>query len=132
MKLETAHVRDNSGIVQIQAQLAAMALELRDMKTGKLDHAEVWCTQCWTEGHDKDRCPLVINYLNTGTPNPFPPQVLYCELCRITGQHRPEDCHLLQRYGQGSKNPYCIFCKSVGHNEFECRTYDAYRIQNEA
>ena len=82
---------------------------------------------------------MVRNYLNTGAPNPFQPQVLYCELCRTVGQHRPEDCYLLQRYGQVPKNSYCKFCKSVGHNEDECRsydlmrehTYDAYQIQNE-
>ena len=44
MKLETAPVEDNSGIAQIQAQLAEMALELRDMKKGKSIHEEVWCT----------------------------------------------------------------------------------------
>ena len=44
MKLETAPVEDNSGIAQIQVQLVAMALELRDMKRGKTDHEEVWCT----------------------------------------------------------------------------------------
>ena len=32
MKLETAPVGDNSGIAQLQAQLAEMALELYDMK----------------------------------------------------------------------------------------------------
>ena len=35
MKLETALVGDNFGIAQIQAQLAEMDLELRDMKKGK-------------------------------------------------------------------------------------------------
>ena len=44
MKLETAPVEDNYGIAQIQAQLAAMALELRDMKKGKAVREEVWCT----------------------------------------------------------------------------------------
>ena len=44
MKLETAPVEDNSGIAQIQAQLAEMDLELRDMKKGKSIHEEVWCT----------------------------------------------------------------------------------------
>ena len=73
MKLETAPVRDDSGIAQIQVQLAAMALELREMKKGKPDHEEVWCTQCRTEGHDKERCPLVNKYLQTGAPNSFPP-----------------------------------------------------------
>ena len=131
MKLETAPVGDDYGIAQIQAQLAAMALELREMKKGKSDREEVWCTQCRTEGHDKEWCPLIDKYLQTSAPNSFPPQVLYCELCRMTGQHRPENCYLLQRYGQGPKNSYCKFCKSVGHNEEECRTYDAYRVHTE-
>src|SRR5713101_4392230 len=36
MKLETSPVGDDSGIAQIQAQLAAMPLELRDMKKAKI------------------------------------------------------------------------------------------------
>ena len=117
-----------------------MALELRDMKKAKNSREEVWCTQCRTEGNDRDQCPVVRTYLNTGAPNQFNPGVLYCEICRTTGQHRPENCHLLQRYVQVPKNPYCKFCKSVGHNEEECRSYDlmrerifdTYRVQNEA
>ena len=54
MKLETAPVADNFGISQIQAQLAAMDLELRDMKQGRTGRGEVWCTQCRTEGHAKE------------------------------------------------------------------------------
>ena len=100
MKLETTPVEDNSGITQIQVQLAVMALELRDMKRGKIGGEEVWCTQCRTEGHNKEQCPAVRNFLNSGAPNPFNPSVLYCEICRTTGQHRPEDCYLLQRYVQ--------------------------------
>ena len=46
MKLETAPVGEDSGIAQIQAQLAAMALELRDMKKAKTSREEVWCMQC--------------------------------------------------------------------------------------
>ena len=87
MKLETALVEDNSGIAQIQAQLAVMDVELRDMKKGKNGHEEVWCTQCQTEGHDKEQCHVVRNYLHNGVPNPFNPTVLYCEICRTTGQH---------------------------------------------
>ena len=87
MKLETALVEDNSGITQIQAQLAAMDLELCDMKKGKTNCEEVWCTQCRIEGHDKEQCPVVRNYLNTGAPNPFNPTVLYCEIYWTTGQH---------------------------------------------
>ena len=117
-----------------------MALELHDMKKGKVVWEEVWCTRCQTEGHDKEQCPVVINYLNSGAPNPFNPSVLYCEICRTTSQHRPEDYYLLQRYVQVPKNPYCKLCKSVGHNEDECcsfylmreQTYDAYRVQIDA
>ena len=105
MKLETASVEDNSSIAQIQAQLAAMALELRDMKKVKTSREEVWCTQCRIEGHDKEQCPVVRNYLNTGAPNLCNPVVLYCEIYQTTGQHRLENCYLLQRYVQVPKNP---------------------------
>ena len=44
MKLGTTPVGDNSGIAQIQAQLAEMDLELHDMKKGKDTRKEVWCT----------------------------------------------------------------------------------------
>ena len=85
IKLETTPVEDNSGIAQIQAQLVAMALELCNMKKGKNGRKVVWCTQCRIEGHDKEQCPVVRNYLNTGAPNPFNPSVLYCEICRTIG-----------------------------------------------
>ena len=68
MKLEAAPIGDNSGIAQIQAQLAEVALELRDMKKGKYIREEVWCTQCKTEGHDKEQCPALRNYLNVHQP----------------------------------------------------------------
>ena len=84
MKLETTPVGDNSGMVQIQAQLVEMDLELHDMKKWKATREEVWCTRCKTEGHDREQCPAVRNYLNTGAPNPFNPTVLYCEICRTT------------------------------------------------
>ncbi len=59
MKLETAPVVDNSGIAQIQAQLAEMSMELRDIKKGKTVREEVWCTRCKEEGHDREHCPAV-------------------------------------------------------------------------
>ena len=110
------------------------------MKKEKSIREEVWCTRCKTEGHDKEQCPALRNYLNTGAPNPFNPNVLYCEICRTIGQHQPEYCYLLHRYVQVPKNPYCNFYKSVVHNKDECRifdlmrerTYDAYRVQPDA
>ena len=76
IKLETALVEDNSGIAQIQAQLTEMDLELRDMKKGKSIREEVWCICCRIEGHDKDQCLALRNYLNTGAPNLLNPTVL--------------------------------------------------------
>ena len=81
MKLETAPVGDNSGISQIQAHLAEMALELHDMKKGKVVREEVQCSCCKIEGHDKEQFPALRKYLSTGAPNPFNPAVLYCEIC---------------------------------------------------
>ena len=59
MKLETAPVADNSGIAQIQAKLAEMTMELRDIKKGKAIREEVWCMRCKEEGHDREHCPAV-------------------------------------------------------------------------
>ncbi len=117
-----------------------MDLELRDMRKGKVFHEEVWCTRCKTEGHDKEQCPALRNYLNTGAPSPFNNNVLYYEIYRKTGQHRPRDFYFLQRYVQVAKNFYCKFCKSMGHNEELCcsfnlimeRTQDSYRVQDDA
>ena len=74
----------NPGIAQIQAQLVAMALELRDMKKAKTSREEVCCTQSRSEGHDRDQCPVARTYLNTGAPNQFNPGVLYYEICRTS------------------------------------------------
>ena len=84
--------------------------------------------------------PRGQNIPKYGHAQPINAGALYCEICRTSGQHRPEHCHLLQRYVQVPKNPYFQFCKSVGHNEDECRSYDlmrehtsdAYRVHNEA
>ncbi len=112
-------------------------MELHDIKKGKSIREEVWCTRCKEEGHDKEQCLALRNYLNTGAPSPFNNNVLYYEICRTTGQHRIEDFYLLKRYVQVAKNPYCKFCNFMGHNEDECRsfnlmmerTHDAYRVQ---
>ena len=41
----------------------------------------------------------------------------------MTG-HRPQECHLLQKYVQTPKNLFCTFCKSVGHHGNNCRAYE--------
>jgi hypothetical protein len=60
----------------------------------------------------------------------------YCEICMTWGHH-PTACPLLQKYQTTPKNLFCNFCKSVGHDENNCRafdlmrerTLDAYKIQ---
>lgn len=32
----------------------------------------VWCTTCQSEGHHRDKCPVLGNYVVTGAPSPFP------------------------------------------------------------
>jgi hypothetical protein len=89
---------------------------------------------CKTEGHHKYECPTFQQYLNMGAPNPLG---LWCEICKTwvttliisIDAEIPEHCEefVLQ------------FCKSVGHDEKDCRTLDlmrectayAYRVQGE-
>ncbi len=137
MKLEIAPVGESSRMAQIQVHFADLTIEICNMKKGKEIREKIWCTKCKTEGHDKKQCLALRNYLNTRVLSPFNNNILYCEICRVTGHNRPKDCYLLQRYVQVAKNPYCRFFKSLGHNEDERRSFnlmmertqDAYQVQ---
>ena len=127
------------GMDQLQKQLVNITLELQSLKKGKEVRKEVWCTRCRTEGHSKEHCPVFVQYLASGAPNPLPQTGgLWCEICRQAG-HRPEDCHMLQKYTKTPKNLYCTFCSSVGHDDSHyCaldmmmeRTQDVYAMQSE-
>ena len=125
MKLEASPIAETSArMTQIQSQLANLTLQLHDMKKGKETKEEVGCTKCITEGHSKEHCLVFVEYLASRAPNPLP-QVRgpWCEICRMNG-HRPQECHLLQKYVQTPKNLFCSFCKSVGHYENNCRAYE--------
>lgn len=94
------------------------------MKKGKEVREEVWCTRCKTEGHSREHCHVFAEYLASSAPNPLPQaQGPWCEICRVNG-HRPQDFPLLQKYVQTSKNLFCTFCKSVGHDDHHCRDYE--------
>ena len=111
-------------MAQIQNQIANLTLQLQDIKKGKEVREEVWCTKCRTEGHSWEHCPVFVEYLSSGMPNPLP-QVRgpWCEICRTNG-HRPQDFPLLQKYVQTPKNLFFTFCKFVGHVENNCRAYE--------
>ena len=73
MKLEASPITETSaGMVQIQNQLANLTLQLQDMKKGKQVREEVWCTKWRTKGHSKEQCPVYVEYMESGAPNPLP------------------------------------------------------------
>jgi hypothetical protein len=79
--------------------------------------AHVWCTMCRSEGHHRDECPTLGNYLAMGAPNPFPtrPQTEWCNICRQWG-HIPPHFPTLEKYQKTHHTPFCEFCKSMGHD----------------
>jgi len=50
--------------------------------------------------------------------------VLWCAICQMGGKHAMDNKHLLQKYTQTPQQLYCNFCRSVGHDERTCRSYD--------
>ena len=49
---------------------------------------------------------------------------LWCAICQIGGKHVMDNCHLLRKYMQNSQHLFCNFCRSVGHDECTCRSYE--------
>ena len=73
MKLEASPIVETCvGMAQIHNQLANLTLQLQDIKKGKEVRDEVWCTKCRTEGHSREHCPIFVEYLASGAPNPLP------------------------------------------------------------
>ena len=140
MKLEASPLAETStGMTTLQNQLANLTLQLHELKKGKDVAQEIWCVKCKAQGHSKDNCPVFVEYIATGDPNPLPQtHGPWCEICKTRG-NLPHQCPLLQKYVQTPKNLYCTFCKSVGHDDHTCRAYDLmldrkhdlYRVQSE-
>ena len=125
MRLEALPMSESAlGMDQLQKQLVNITLELQSLKKGKEVREEVWCTRCRTKGHSKEQFPFFAQYLASGAPNPLP-QIggLWCEICRQVG-HRPQDCHMVQKYTKTPKSLCCMFCSSVGHDDSHCRALD--------
>jgi hypothetical protein len=78
-----------------------------------------------------------MQYLVTGAPNTLPGGG-YCKICK-KWDHHPTECPLLHKYQSTPRNLFYNFCKSVGHEEKDCRTFnlmsectsDMYKIQKE-
>ena len=119
----------------------------QDMTAHLEVHEEVWCVKCKGQGHDNDHCPVFVNYLTWGGTMLLRPEAqagtsvvpaLWCTIFQIGGKHATNNCHLLQKYTQNSQQLLCNFCRSVGHDEHTCRSYElmmdrtpAYRVQAE-
>ena len=96
MKLEASHVGENAaGMNQIQAQLANLTMQLKEIKNGKENRDDLWCTRCHTDGHNKDTCPNFQNYLLSGAPNPLSyGSVPWCCIFQVCG-NRHKECGYL-------------------------------------
>lgn len=152
MRLHETPISDPGlGVQQIHAQLQNLSLEMQSLKQERVSRpevcVEVGCIKCKSQAHDKDHCPVFANYLARGGPMPLKVEVqeipsaalaLWCAICQVGGKHATDNCHLLEKYTQTPQQLYCNFCRSVGHDEGTCRSYDlmmertlAYRMQTE-
>jgi hypothetical protein len=141
MKLESTPMGEYSSCMsQILSHLISLSLQVEDMKKDKVKdkREDIWCIRCKLEGHDKENYPLFHEYLAFGALRPLKQVTLpWCEVCR--NRHRPGECYYMQKYVQTPTNMYCMFCKSIGHDDRDCRAYDLkhersrdiYKIQGE-
>jgi hypothetical protein len=141
MKLESAPMGESSSCMsQILSKLTSLSLQVEDMKKdkGKYKRGDIWCVRCISEGHEKEQCPLFNEYLAYGASIPLKQLTLpWCEVCR--NRHRTGECYYMKKYVQTPTNLYCTFCKSIGHDDRDCRAYDLmhersrdiYKIQDE-
>ena len=135
MKLEVVP-RDDAqfGVQQIQGQLEEIHLKIQNMQKerGKEANLDIWCIRCRVSGHTKDQCPLLVDYMQAGGPNPLclkevvwpTSPTLWCTDCRIAGLHGTNHLPHLGAYVPELKQQWCLLCSSVGHEEHNCRTYD--------
>ena len=83
----------------------------------------LWCTKFRMDRHTKDNCLTFMNYVASGAPNPLNGKGLaWCHIFQSRG-NRDEECVYLKKVVSTLVNLFCKFCKSVGHEEKDCRAY---------
>lgn len=132
-------------------QLQNIFPEMQSLKQDKTVqpevHEEVWCLKCKGQGHEKYHCSVFVNYIAGGEPIPLRSETqvgsstgpaLWCAICQVARKHMTDKCHLLQKLVKTPKQLFYNFCRSVGHDENNCRSYEfmmdittAYRVQAE-
>ena len=83
-------------------------------------------------GHTKDNCPLLADYMQAEGPSPLRPReiagssgpALWCDDCSIVGLHDTNHFPRLTAYVQEVKQQCCRFYRFLGYDEHNCWTYD--------
>ena len=94
-------------------ELLNLCLEFQSLKkdiVARLEvNEEVWCLTCKSQGHDKDHCPVFVNYFVGGGSMPLRLEAqeglsigptLWCAICQVAGKHTIDNSHLLQKFVQ--------------------------------
>jgi hypothetical protein len=86
MKLESSPMGDSSSSMsQILSQLTSLSLQAEDMKKdkGKYKREDNRCIIRKSKCHDKEKCPLFHEYLDSGALSPLKQVTLpWCKVCR--------------------------------------------------
>jgi hypothetical protein len=93
---------------------------------GKEKREVVWCTTCRTKGHHNNEFQTFVQYMEIGVPNPFPTGGPWCDIYK-THVHDSYNFSMMQKYQTIPKSSYFNFCKSVGHDDKDCRTMEMMR-----
>jgi hypothetical protein len=107
---------------ELRVDLKKLKFQLNQNK-GKERREDVWCTFCKIKGHHKKECLNLAHYLEIGILNPLPLGEPWCEICRTHG-HDPSHFPVMKNYQIVPKTIFCNFCKSVGHEDKDCRTLE--------
>ena len=80
-----------------------------------------------------------MNYVTAGAPKPLNTQGMAWSRISQNRGHKSEECMYLQNVISAPASMYCKFCRSVGHDEKDCKAYqllqekmmDTYLMKNE-
>lgn len=149
MRLHETPIRDPElGVQQIQN----LSLEMQSLKQEKVArpevHEEVWCIKCKGQGHHNDHYLIFTNYLTPRRPILLRPKAQaglrtapshWCTIYQVGRKHNTNNYHLLQKFTESPQQLFFNFCRLVGRNEQEYRSYEllmdrtpAYRMRTEA
>jgi hypothetical protein len=63
----------------LRVDMKKLTCQLNQNK-GKEKREDLWCTFCRIEGHHKNECPTIAQYLGVGIPNPLSLGGPWCEI----------------------------------------------------